>query len=128
MITKTENSVNVPLQDTYWKLTELMGQPIKSSGNETRQAFLKFDNVQKRISGNSGCNSFGGSYHLQDTAYISFGPLLSTKMYCNDVPYESLFFDVLSKCDNYNITSNTLVLRNGKMDSTVKFVADTITK
>ncbi len=33
IINKTENTINAPLQNTYWKLTELMGQPIKGSGN-----------------------------------------------------------------------------------------------
>lgn len=49
-------------------------------------------------------------------------------MYCEDAKYENLFFDILSKADNYFINGDTLFLRNAGMDSTAKFIADHLKK
>jgi heat shock protein HslJ len=49
-----------------------------------------------RASGTTDCNSFFGSYSLASDGFVSFGPLASTMMFCNE-SQESLFTGYLAK-------------------------------
>ena len=42
---------------------------------------IKFENGQ--VSGNVGCNSFGGDYEMKGNAIV-FGSMFSTEMYCEE--------------------------------------------
>lgn len=111
------------LQGTYWKLNSLLGNKILGADSSSfRQAYIIFAK-DGRASGNAGCNSFGGTYTTSDSSIIKFGPLISTKMFCEGVKYENLFLEILGKTDNFLIENDTLYLRNRTMDSTAKFVA-----
>ena len=118
---KATSFVNTPLPGTNWTLIELMGKPVKDSNS--KDIFLTL-NADKKFAGNGGCNTFGGGYELLDSAHISFGPIISTKMYCDGAKYESLFFDIISKADNFYINADTLYLRNARLDSNAKFIAN----
>ena len=122
-VTQTAAGMNAPLRGTYWKLITLMGDPLPSSSNSLKEPHISFNTGEKTLSGNGGCNNFSGSYESIDTSRISFGPVISTKMYCREAKYETLFFDVLGRIDNYIIDGDTLILRNFDMDSTAKFLA-----
>ena len=119
-----EIMTRTPLRGIYWKLTTLLGQPVNEAPSKTREAFIKFGSDGKSVGGNGGCNVFGGSYDLADSSHLSFGPIMSTKMYCEDAPFENTFFKFLDRTDSYLINGDTLFLRNAEMDSTAKFVAD----
>jgi len=111
------------LQGTYWKLSKLLGNEIAVQDTSSgKQAFIIFSK-DGRAAGSGGCNSFAGTYSTSDSSIIRFGPLISTKMFCEAVKYENLFLDILSKTDNFLIENDTLYLRNRTMDSTAKFVA-----
>lgn len=111
------------LQDTRWELFSLMGNQIAGIDSiEGRKAFVIL-NKDGSATGNGGCNTFGGSYLLANSSQIKFGPIVSTKMFCNNAKDENLFFDLLSKTDNYLIEKDTLYLRNKPLDSIAKFVA-----
>lgn len=125
---KNEKPVNPPLRGVYWKLTTLLGQPLSQSHAMSKEAFIKFNIDGKSVGGNGGCNSFGGSYEISDASHISFGPIMSTKMYCEDAQFENVFLNLISRADNYLISGDTLFLRNAGMDSTAKFVANYLKK
>ena len=59
------------LKETYWKLTELMGNPVLHSANQ-KEAHLILKNENSRVNGNGGCNMFNGTYTLQEPNRISF--------------------------------------------------------
>ncbi|HXS56772.1 MAG TPA: META domain-containing protein [Hanamia sp.] len=119
----TEVMTRTPLRGIYWRLTTLLGQPIIET-TKSREAFLNFSPDGKSVGGNGGCNAFRGSYDVTDSSHLSFGPIMSTKMYCEDAKFENTFFKILDRTDNYLISGDTLFLRNAEMDSTAKFVAD----
>ena len=119
---KTQSTPAVPLSGTCWKLIELMEQPIPASSDSNREAHIKFDADVKTVSGNGGCNTFRAEYQAPDPSHLTFGPAISTKMYCDEAKYESLFFDVLSKTANYSINGDTLILTNAASDSSAKLV------
>ena len=110
-----------PLQVTNWNLFSLMGNNVTVADSLGKQACIVF-NKDGTVTGNGGCNSFSGNYELNDNSQIKFGPIISTKMYCPNAKEEVLYFDLLSRTDNYLIKADTLYLRNRTMDSTAKFI------
>jgi len=59
---------------------------------------------KERIFGNSGCNNYSGSYGLnEENRTLSFGPLMSTKMGCEEAKSncQRLFFRALNNTANY---------------------------
>jgi heat shock protein HslJ len=58
-----------------WQIESIEGRPVRGG----RPATLAF--MGNRISGNSGCNGFGGSFRFEH-GFLTAGPLMSTKMAC----------------------------------------------
>ena len=104
----------------YWKLLELNGKGIVVSKEQSREPhfILKEEN---RMTGHSGCNSFGGSYELTGSNKISFSKIISTKMACIDVPYENEYLQVFESVDTYTLKGDVLLLNNSKGDTIAKF-------
>lgn len=116
---------NVPdasLEETYWKLTELMGQPVPrlETNNKEAHIILKSGN---RIQGFAGCNNIMGAYEVKDKFLISFSGVASTMMACPDMESEDTLKKVLEKADNYTIKGNTLSLNKARMAPLAKFEA-----
>jgi heat shock protein HslJ/uncharacterized membrane protein len=64
-----------PVIEGNWEIQAIEGRPVRGP----RAATISFSG--NRISGNSGCNSFGGSFRFE-RGYLIAGPLMSTKMAC----------------------------------------------
>lgn len=100
-----------------WRLVELEGQPALTGGG-AREAHLVFSRADgaDRVGGATGCNSMGGSYHL-DGERIHFGELISTKMACVEedrMRQEARFVGALERADRYAVSGDTLILRMGE--------------
>ena len=99
------------LYNTQWQLKVIY------KNNEAAyiytNAFIRFDETQKRVSGNGSCNSFGGAVTIADNK-MQFGNLFSTKMYCEAVQgIETDFFTALGKITRYEIKGNSLLMYQG---------------
>ena len=119
----SSDNPNSELIETYWKLTELMGEPFvmpKGAKTEIHLVLKKQDNL---VNGNGGCNSFRGSYNLMEGNRISFSQLAGTKMACIDMEKETIFMEALQKADNYAIQGKILSLNKGRMAPLAKFEA-----
>ncbi len=112
--------------ETPVKPQALEQQQWQSAGDDNeRPITLQFDAQEKRVSGFSGCNRFGGSYTL-DHNQLSFGPLISTKMACaeNDRNMtEQTFLEALSHVDSYLYATDTLTLFDANAAQLVRFHA-----
>ena len=95
-----------------WVVTEMKGIPVQLSGGR-RDAFIRFENDEKRFTGNGGCNQINGSYALNKKD-IKFGQVVSTKMNCADIAFESSFLDLLNKVDRFEQKGNDLHLKRKK--------------
>jgi heat shock protein HslJ len=95
-----------------WVVTEMKGIPVQLSGGR-RDAFIRFEHVEKRFTGNGGCNQLNGSYAL-NKKNIKFGQVVSTKMNCEDIAFESTFLDLLNKVDKFEQKGNDLYLKRKK--------------
>lgn len=104
------------LDGTQWQLISLDGSPVLDSTSVT----LAFG-PQDRAGGSGGCNSYGGSYSVQDDA-LSFGPLASTMMACRDdvMQQELDYFAALQTVTRFTRSDDQLTLFYGD-DQTLVF-------
>ena len=97
------------LRNTYWKLVELNGKPVKVDTKEREAHFiLKADG--KSVKGFGGCNNFMGSFEA-GKSNIKFGPMAGTMKFCKKtMELETSFMKALAEANNYKIFGETLAL------------------
>lgn len=92
-----------------WDFKVLNGTPV--TGQYMKPVFIEFNTAKSEVHGSAACNSFFGSYTMAGRS-LTFGPLASTKMYCDDASnkLESEILQSLAKVNNYKFDGDTLVL------------------
>lgn len=94
------------LEGTSWRLVEIAGQPVMPDSGPT----LGFE--QGQAGGNGSCNGFGGEYQAAG-GKLTFGPLMSTLMYCEDVmEQETAYLAALQDAAGYEIKDGILLILN----------------
>jgi heat shock protein HslJ len=111
------------LQETYWKLTELMGKPVVMSEKTKKEIYIILKKEGNRVRGFSGCNTILGQYELKEGKRITFSGMASTMMACPDLAIESEFNKMLGVIDNYSINSNIMTLNKARMAPLARFEA-----
>lgn len=110
---RSDTTVKVDLYNSKWQLKTIHSR--EGAAYIYTNAFIRFDETQKRVSGNGSCNSFGGSVTINDNS-LKIGNLFSTKMYCESVQsIEADFFAALGKVTRYEIKGNSLLMYMGDM-------------
>jgi copper homeostasis protein (lipoprotein) len=108
----------------YWKLIEVMGQPVVVDSLQNREPHMILHPTDNRVSGNGGCNSFTGTYQLEANNRIRFSPIAATKMACmNSMEVENQFFKALESADSYYVKGDSLQLIRARMAPLARFVA-----
>lgn len=104
---------NVQLSGKY-NITEIGGSAISE-----KAPYISFFALDKTIRGNTGCNSFFGSYAL-DLYALSFSDIGSTEMACDQpiMDVENAFLNALNNTGSYEIQNKVLTLYS-KSDRTV---------
>lgn len=102
-----------------WVLVELKEVPVQQSGTR-KDAFIEFSPSEKRFAGNGGCNRINGKYTVEKKDRIELGEVISTKMSCPDIAFETTFLNTLSQVDRFEVNGNILVLKDNK-DILLKF-------
>ena len=95
-----------PLQGTSWDLVTINGHPPVRGSHIT----ISFENG--RVSGNSGCNNYGGEYKVSGDR-IEIGVLETTLMACADpamMDQEGTFTRFLGEAERFEITAGKLQL------------------
>ncbi len=95
-----------------WVLTEMKGVPVQLSGGN-RDAFIEFSPLDHRFVGNGGCNRISGNYSLARRD-IHFTEVISTKMSCPDISFETTFLELLNDVDGYEVEDSRMVLKDGR--------------
>lgn len=99
----------------YWKLKTLEGQEVKMSEDQEREIYFILEANTNRIKGFAGCNTFNGSYTLEEGNRIGFSQIATTLKACSDLPVnESEFLKVFELANNYTINGDTLSLNIGR--------------
>ena len=92
-----------------WTVVELKGVPVQQSGGR-RDAHIVFEVTDRKFRGSGGCNQVNGNYNL-DKREIHFTDVVATKMSCDDIEFENVFLNELSKVDRYEINGDELKLK-----------------
>lgn len=93
------------LGNSRWELTHLNGKIVADS-----KAYIEFDENEKRITGNTGCNRMFGSYEL-DGRKFNVNGVGSTKMAClqpGKMKTESAFLNAIGGANRVRIVRGTL--------------------
>lgn len=106
-----------------WKLKELNGKAIALDSTFKKEAFISFEKESSRVSGNGGCNSFGGNFKMEGTDDITISDIAGTMMACPNMETEGQFFENLKNAKTYQIENNALTLFNDKKEAVAKLEA-----
>jgi heat shock protein HslJ len=108
--------------NTYWKLTELGGVPVKVAEKQ-REPHMILQVEANHLAGSGGCNRMMGSYTL-DGESISFGQVASTMMACEDgMEQEQAFFKALNGARRWSVQGDDLALLDEGGTALARFVA-----
>jgi heat shock protein HslJ len=77
-----------------WSL-EKIGNTVVNTNDYHKIPVFDFNLIQEKISGNDGCNSFGGKIEVQGKR-IKFSQLISTRMACNKKSIEKIMVEQIS--------------------------------
>ncbi|MCX7551507.1 copper resistance protein NlpE N-terminal domain-containing protein [Xanthomarina sp. F2636L] len=114
------NSTNTSeFTDTKWKLVKLMGKDITDS-----EAFISFATDENRVFGDAGCNTFTGSFKIENGSQLELSNVATTMKACPDMTVESQFMEVLNTADNFSLNGNTMTLNKAKMAPLAVFEAE----
>lgn len=104
-----------PITEKYWKLVTLEGQKVTMVPNQEKEIYFMLKTDENRVQGFAGCNTFNGTYTLEEGWRLRFSPLATTMKACPDVNVnESELFQVFELTDNYSINGDTLSLNVGR--------------
>ena len=111
----------LPLEGISWELTAFgTGQVVSSLFDESR---ITAEFTQGRISGSTGCNSYSGSYTVQETA-LAFGAIVATRRGCTKelTAQERVFLEALRTA--HQATRDGRELRIDHAAGTLYFTAE----
>ncbi|HYJ98663.1 MAG TPA: META domain-containing protein, partial [Burkholderiaceae bacterium] len=98
------------LENTYWKLASLRGQPVAPPAERQREAHLILQPAQRRVVGSGGCNRLSGAYTL-DGERLAFSRAIGTMMACRDgMDQERALLDALTQVARWRVNGQRLVL------------------
>jgi copper homeostasis protein (lipoprotein) len=110
------------LENTYWKLTRLGGQPVLPSELQ-RELYLVLRSGDHRVTGFGGCNQVSGTYSVDGSA-IEFSEMAGTMMACADAAEtERTFLAALGSARSWRVIGEHLDLFDGAGDLAARFEA-----
>jgi heat shock protein HslJ len=97
-----------------WRLTYISGPKITLDGLfPNKKPTLVFKLPSQNISGNGGCNGYGGEVKIEGHN-INFSKIMHTMMACDGITGENQFFNTLENVTAYSVNADTnLVLLKG---------------
>lgn len=109
-VTRTDSVPNKEAEKNETLAGKWQLQPVLASDTASgRIPTLNFDITKSRVTGNTGCNSFGGNFMFKGNALSFSNNIISTKMACPGYN-EKTFLDNLLKTNRYEIKNGVLQL------------------
>lgn len=95
-----------------WLLFALPDQKLNfDSLYPSVKPFIEIDVFNKRFSGNSSCNHYGGELNLKDSKIDFTGPIITTEMYCGGEG-EPVFIKTLIGINNFTVVDSFLLFKS----------------
>lgn len=113
------------IENTKWIITALKGQDMSDREKNGQIIYFTLNSEDHRVSGYSGCNTFMGTYKLEEGNRISFSQMASTRMACPDAKIdEAQILSIFETADNFTISGDALALNKAKMAPLAEFKKD----
>lgn len=97
------------LENSSWKLVSIVHDNDPVPIPDTADLLLEFE--EEKVTGNSGCNNFFGSYSTNQEILTITG-LGATKMYCPDaMRLEETFLNALESAETYSVRREELIVQ-----------------
>ncbi|RZF91269.1 META domain-containing protein [Pseudoalteromonas sp. CO302Y] len=110
---------DVTLTNTYWKAVTIAGEALNV---ETKEPFVQFKD-DGSTHGFLGCNSFSGSYEINEQT-LTFNPLASTKKMCvEQMDIEAAMSALLASTAQFSINGEQLILLDDSNEPLATFIA-----
>jgi putative lipoprotein len=103
-----------------WFLSALTldGQVIDIPAGQQKMT-LQFE-TETKANGTGGCNSFGADYQASKDGKLSFGPIMSTMMACeNGMQLETAYLQALAKVQQFKVVQTKLTLSSNDGKTTL---------
>ncbi|WP_168927483.1 META domain-containing protein [Nitrincola alkalilacustris] len=114
------------LQDTQWRLVQLLDEALPEQENVMRHPALMFL-PEGRVAGSDGCNRLMGGYHEQGQL-LHFTQLASTLMACVDgMETADKFNHLITDVRHYHIKEDVLELFSDSGELLMRFHRETAT-
>ncbi|MFC1984562.1 DUF4382 domain-containing protein [Chloroflexota bacterium] len=105
------------LEDTDWVL-QSYGEPgnLKDILTDT-EITAEFVSSKGTVEGSAGCNSYSGSYEVEDSQLLIPGPVAATEMYCMEpegvMEQEQQYLETLQAAESYSVEDRELQINCG---------------
>lgn len=111
-VQESQNQIVAPKSlDGDWKMTLLEGFENNTGAEPS------FSIKDGKISGDNGCNTFGGQVSIHENGMFKVSDLISTKMFCVETAgLEMKFMDALRKAEKYTLDGDALYLYDANND------------
>ena len=112
---EAQEEAEVALEDIIWVL-ESYGDPDNLNVVlEDTEITVTFISAEGKIEGSGGCNSYGGSYEVDEDELTIPGPLVSTEMACSEpiMNQEQEYLAILQNAESYEIEDDQLQIFSG---------------
>lgn len=115
------DEVTHELAGTRWALVQLGDKPVtvREGG---REAYIVLNSADGSVVGHAGCNRLSTNYK-QTGAQLSFGDVITTRMFCPDMPTEIALLEAMKVTAGWRITGSQLELLNGQQTPVARFEA-----
>jgi heat shock protein HslJ len=115
------DEVTFELTGTRWALMAL-GDKAVTVSEGGREAYIALNSVENSVVGHAGCNRISSTYKLQD-AQLSFGEVIATRMFCQDMPTETALLAALKATAGWRISGSQLELLDANRQPLARFEA-----
>lgn len=117
-----EASAAPPLNGTYWQLTHIRGDAVKTDTGSDNLNII-FKSKEQRVAGFSGCNQFSGAYR-RDGNELTLEKIAATMKACMDgMERERAFRKALGETTRFQTQGTTMTLLNADDDAILRFEA-----
>jgi len=112
------------ITEKYWKLIEIRGKQVVLDESFKREPYFILKNEEQRVNGHGGCNTFSGTYEIDQAAKrIKFSQMVTSMMMCLNMEIEDEMKKIFETADNYSLSSDGkyLSLNRARMAPLARF-------
>ena len=118
-----ESEMQVPLEDTYWRLVRVDGQNV-DDGIAFEEPHLVFDGSENVVGGSGGCNLVSARY-TTDGDRLELDDIVSTLRLCQEgMEIENVFLEALQIAARWEIDGDELEISDVMGEFLMRFEAD----